>query len=68
MTKVEAASPTEGKIQVGDVVLGTNGRNFDRDARKLLAAAIQTAEESNGKLSLKIWREGRISTKHFSSR
>lgn len=59
VTQVETGSPGEGKIQVGDVVLGTDGRNFDRDARKLLGAAIQKAEESDGKLSLKIWREGR---------
>ena len=59
ITKVEAGSPAEGKIQVGDVVIGASGRNFDSDARKLLAAAIQKAEETNGNLSLQIWREGK---------
>jgi hypothetical protein len=32
-------------MQVGDVVIGAAGRNFGSDARKLLAAAIQNAEE-----------------------
>ena len=59
ITKVEAGSPAEGKIKLGDVVIGASGRNFDSDARKLLAAAIQKAEETNGNLSLRIWREGK---------
>jgi hypothetical protein len=59
VTKVEAGSPAEGKMQVGDVVIGASGRNFDSDARKLLAAAIEKAEETNGNLSLQVWREGR---------
>jgi len=59
VTQVEAGSPAEGKIQVGDVVIGAAGRNFDSDARKLLAAAIEKAEETDGHLPLQIWREGR---------
>ena len=59
ITKVEAGSPAEGRIEIGDVVIGASGRNFDSDARKLLAAAIQNAEETNGNLSLQIWRGGR---------
>jgi len=59
VTKVEAGSPAEGKMKVGDVVIGASGRNFDSDARKLLAAAIEKAEETNGNLSLQIWREGK---------
>ncbi len=59
ITKVEPGSPADGKIQVGDVVLGAFGQNFDSDARKLLAAAIEKAEETNGNLSLQIWREGK---------
>lgn len=58
VTKVEAGSPADGIMQVGDVVIGASGRNFDADARKQLAAAIQTAEETNGLLSLKVWRQG----------
>jgi hypothetical protein len=63
VTKVEAGSPADGIMQVGDVVLGAYGRNFDADARKQLAAAIQNAEETNGLLSLKVWREGRTMDK-----
>lgn len=60
ITQVEAGSPAEGKIKIGDVVLGAGGKEFDNDARKLLAAAIHKAEETDGKLSLKVWREGKI--------
>ena len=61
ITKVESGSPAEGIIKIGDVVIGAEGKDFDSDARKLLAAAIQKAEETNGKLSLKIWRDGSVS-------
>lgn len=59
VTKVEPGSPADGNIQIGDVVVGASGRMFDLDARKLLAAAIQNAEQTNGNLSLKIWRKGK---------
>ena len=59
VTKIEPGSPADGKIKIGDVVLGTSGKDFDADARKLLAAAIQKAEQTDGNLSLKIWREGK---------
>jgi len=58
VTKVEEGSPADGKIEVGDVVLGVSGQDFDDDARKQLAGAIQEAEATNGQLSLKVWREG----------
>lgn len=60
VTQVEPGSPAEGRIKVGDVVTGAGGGDFDSDARKLLASAIQKAEETDGKLSLKVWREGKI--------
>jgi hypothetical protein len=59
VTRVDAGSPADGKINVGDVILGVSGKAFDRDARKALAAAIEKAEETNGNLSLKVWREGK---------
>jgi hypothetical protein len=58
VTKVEEGSPADGKIEIGDVVLGASGQDFDDDARKQLAGAIQEAEATNGQLSLKVWREG----------
>jgi len=59
VTRVDAGSPADGKIQIGDVVIDASGKEFDSDARKLLAAAIHQAEETNGSLSLKVWREGK---------
>jgi len=61
VTKVEAGSPGDGKINVGDVILGANGKNFDSDARKLFAAAIEKAEGEDGSLSIHIWRSGQVS-------
>jgi hypothetical protein len=65
VSRVDEGSPADGKIQVGDVILGTSGKAFDDDARKVLAAAIEKAEESSGKLSLKIWRQGRTQDVHL---
>lgn len=61
VSKVEEDSPAAGKINVGDVILGVNGKNFDSDARKVFAAAIEDAEGSDGNLSVHIWRSGQIS-------
>ncbi len=61
ITRVEPGSPGEGIMKTGDVVIGAEGRDFDDDARKLLAVAIHRAEETDGKLSLKIWRDGSAS-------
>lgn len=60
VTQVEPGSPAEGRIKIGDVVIGAGGGDFDSDARKLLAAAILKAEQTNGKLSLQVWREGKV--------
>ena len=45
---------------MGDVILGVGGTPFDRDARRVLAAAINEAEKeaNKGELSLLVWREG----------
>ena len=60
ISKVENGSPAAGKLDIGDVILGTDNTPFAMDARKAFAAAIQKAEESDGKLSLHIWRQGKI--------
>ncbi len=62
VTHVGAKSPAEGVFQVDDVILGVGGRPFSDDARKVLALAIQEAEqESNaGILTLTRWREGKM--------
>ena len=55
---MDPKGPSVGKLQEGDVLLGINGKNFTRDARKALAAAINDAEknENKGSLSLKVWK------------
>ncbi|MCF7958595.1 MAG: DUF6288 domain-containing protein [Phycisphaerae bacterium] len=60
VTKIEAGSPADGILQVDDVILGINGKAFDRDARIALAKAITEAEkkESRGLLKLVRWRKG----------
>lgn len=68
ITQVEAGSPAEGIIAIGDVVIGAGGKDFDSDARKLLAAAIEKAEETDGRLSLKVWRDGRVADRTLSLR
>jgi hypothetical protein len=60
ISRVDTGSPADGKIMKGDVVLGVNGKNFESDARKVLANAILKAEETDGKLSLHIWRDGNV--------
>ena len=65
--EVAPGSPAEGKLKKGDVILGveTAGAKvaFTKDARQLLASAIQQAESKAGKgtLVLNIWREGNTS-------
>lgn len=61
ITAVDKDGPAAGKLEVGDVILGTNGKKFDTDARKVIAAAINEAEKAKnyGKLKLVVWRKGR---------
>lgn len=58
VTLVDPTGPAAGKLNVGDVIVGIDGRNFTRDARRSLAEAINEAEtERNaGRLPLKVWR------------
>lgn len=61
ITKVAKGSPTEGALEVGDVILGVGGKLFDDDARKQFARAVMHAEkqESRGVLRLVRWRSGK---------
>jgi len=61
ITEVEKGSPADGVLAVGDVILGVDGKLFDRDARKVLGRAITKAEEtrSRGLLRLVRWRAGK---------
>lgn len=61
VTLVDETGPAVGRLAVGDVIVGVDGKAFTRDARKALAAAIDEAEkeESRGLLELRVWRQGR---------
>jgi len=64
VTSVDALSPADGTIAVGDVILGASGTvaapvNFTDDARKSLSYAITDAEALDpGILKLIRWRDG----------
>jgi len=62
INKVEKGSPADGKIKIGDVIIGVEGKKFARDARKALADAIQKAEANSGELSLYVWRDGKTNS------
>lgn len=56
VVKVDKATPGEGKVKPGDVIVGAGGKAFAVDARKEIAAAIDEAEteEAKGILSLQM--------------
>ena len=60
ITTVDDGSPAAGVLEVGDVILGTNGEPFSDDARKSFGLAITEAEksENRGTLKLIVWRNG----------
>ena len=60
ITEIDKGSPAEGKLQVGDVILGVGDRHFTRDARKAFGHAITEAEKTDnrGLLELIVWRNG----------
>jgi Family of unknown function (DUF6288) len=62
ITKVEAKSPAEGVIAVGDVILGIGSKPFSVDPRTEMGQAITAAESEagGGKLMLTRWRSGTI--------
>ena len=60
ITRVATGSPAAGTLNVGDVIVGVEGRDFDDDARIAFANAITRAEqkEARGVLSLVCLRDG----------
>jgi Family of unknown function (DUF6288) len=56
VTKVEKGSPADGKIKVGDEIIGAGEKNFKSDVRQELAAVIDKAEteQGGGKLTLNL--------------
>lgn len=61
ITKVEKASPADGIIAVGDVILGVGGKPFSYDPRTEFGKAVMVAETEagGGKLTLTRWRAGK---------
>lgn len=47
VTKVDAGSPADSILEVGDVILGVGGKKFDSDARIAFGKAITEAEKKN---------------------
>lgn len=60
ITQVDEGSPADGVVEVGDVILGVEGKLFESDARKAFGRAITAAEteQSGGLLRLIRWRDG----------
>ena len=61
VTGVEKGSPADGRIAVGDVLLGAGGKAFSYDPRTELGKAITAAEteKGGGILTLTRWRAGK---------
>ena len=49
VTRVASRSPAEGVLQVGDVIVGVDGRDFGEDARIQFANAITRAEREESR-------------------
>ncbi|MHC4506409.1 MAG: DUF6288 domain-containing protein, partial [Planctomycetota bacterium] len=56
VTSVEAGSPADGILRKGDVILGVDGKAFDRDARRAFAEAVTRAETEAGGGRLRVLR------------
>ena len=71
---VDVGSPADGKLAIGDVILGANGTgaapvNFSADARPSFANAINDAEaRSPAKLKVLRWRAGTTTTETLTLR
>jgi hypothetical protein len=64
ITSVDQDSPADGVLEVGDVILGVDGKPFSYDPRTELGKALTTAESEagGGSLSLIRWRDGKAGT------
>ena len=60
VTQVAPESPADGKLVVGDVILGVAGQRFSHDPRVEFGKALTAAETEagKGKLALTRWRAG----------
>ena len=64
ITKVAEGSPADGRLEVGDVIVGVNGKPFESDPRPVFGRALSFAESERGggRLSLRVWRGGQTKT------
>ncbi len=62
ITAVDENSPADGRIEIGDVLLGVAGKPFSYDPRTELGQAITLAETEagGGRLVLTRWRAGKV--------
>ncbi len=62
ITKVDAGSPADGVIAVGDVLLGVGGKPFSYDTRTEMGKAVTLAESKagGGNLAMTRWRAGKV--------
>ncbi|MEM7385783.1 MAG: DUF6288 domain-containing protein [Verrucomicrobiota bacterium] len=58
--KVDENSPADGRLKVGDVVLGVAGKAFAVDPRTEFGQALTQAEGSTGELKMTRWRDGEM--------
>ncbi len=60
ITKVDQGSPADGKIAVGDVILGVNGQPFVKDLRTEWGRALVISEATpSGEFRVTRWRSGK---------
>jgi hypothetical protein len=59
ITKIAEGSPADGKLKVGDVILGVAGKMFLTDPRTEMGKALTAAEAGKGLLELRCWRAGK---------
>lgn len=58
VTKVPAESSVRRQLQVGDVILGVNGKPFSRHAIREFRAVSKPAQDAGGKAPVILWRKG----------
>lgn len=52
-------SPAEGRLQVGDLIIGVNGQPFNNDFSDKIAEAIDRGEGGSGEMVLQVERQNR---------
>lgn len=58
VTKIHEESSVRDKLKVGDVILGVNGKYFDKHAVYQFRESSLPAQRSEGELDIILWRKG----------